>query len=712
MNAPFARSPSRFDEFFAMGFARLVPVIPHDAPISVKSSLFSRVGTSQDGRGKTPGVRGNDGLWYSFDWTKHEADARDLTRWQAMSAGVGVKMGAGLYFIDADTMDKLLAANIHMTVVKHFGVLCCRVGNFPKAGYLIRLSAPLNYMRIDFGPANAAGTFERVEILGEGKQAVFAGTHPKTKLPYTWVTPLVPFDQVPVFSPAQVIAFLDELRTILPAATKVITEGGGADVPQASLKGDLDTVRKAVKATPNTSKTFGTREAYRDFGYAIKAALPEQEPEAFELFQEWCDRWQDGTNDPAIVAADWRRMRGPYRRGASWLFELAEQENPEAFKNVDRFFDVIPDEAEPLFDTAPATPEAKTDTYPILRIGDIVNRPPPIYLIKRHFPEISVGFLYAAPGAGKTFLALDAALHIAYALPAWHGDAIKAEAGTAVVYIAAEGSFGFRNRILAWLQKRNQTVHSDRFVMIERTIDFMEAGDIDRLLRTVSSVIGARPVLIVVDTVSQAIPGADENLQKEMTLFVKACNRVKETFRCAVLGIHHAGKNGDMRGSTVLRGAGDFVFRLDRKEGASVGRLWCEKQKDGPDGWSEPYRFDHVSLDAGESSWVPERCEQSIGPDKALTPVLAIEVLGAMASAWSAGEPWGRTYRSRELMASRRMVEDFDFSMEKAEQMIGFWIASGDIVEATHSAKTKRKGFQVVRRLDVAPVEAGTSLFD
>jgi hypothetical protein len=57
------------------------------------------------------------------------------------------------------------------------------------------------------------------------------------------------------------------------------------------------------------------------------------------------------------------------------------------------------------------------------------------------------------------------------------------------------------------------------------------------------------------------------------------------------------------------------------------------------------------------------------------------------------------------------MVQDFDFSMEKAAEMIEFWISSGDIVEAVHSAKTKRKGFQVVRRLDAAAAHAG-SLFD
>lgn len=706
-------NPTTFAAFHALGYTRLVPIIPPTAEISDRSSLYARVGTDQDSRGKAVGVRGQDGKWFGFDWLPHESDERDCQRWQAMGAGIGIKTGQGLILIDADTPIKEHAALIQQTVVKRLGVLPTRIGNWPKAGYLCRVSAPIKYMRIEFGELDAKGRLrDRVEILSDGRQFVAHGTHPKTKAPYAWPFPIVPFAQLPVFTPEQIIALLDELRTILPAAKPIITEGATTDVSQASLKGSIDTVRKAVAATPNNSAAFATREAYRDYGYAIKAALPDNESEAFEIFSEWCARWQDGTNDPGIVAADWRRMKGPYRRGANWLYELAEQHAPEAFKKVDAFFDVIPDEPQSLFiENSPRLLETKTDTYPFLRINDIVNRPPPVYLVRRHIPEISVGFLYAAPGAGKTFLALDAALHIAYGLPSWHGDEVRAPADTVVVYIAAEGSFGFRNRILAWLKKRNIREFSDRFVMIERTINFMEKEDVDRLLRTVESAICGRPVLVVVDTVSQAIPGADENLQKEMTLFVHACNRVKEAFRCAVLGIHHAGKDGTMRGSTVLRGAGDFVFRLDRKEAATVGRLWCEKQKDGPDGWSDPYRFDLVGLEDGESSWVPERCEQHIGPNKVLTPVLADEVLEAMDKAWRSGEPWGRTYRSGELMAARIMLRDFDFTMERAEETLAFWIATGDVVEAVHNSKTKRKGLQVVRSIGASGAATTESIF-
>jgi hypothetical protein len=713
MNAQPKLTPSTFEAFWRLGYRRLVPVIPPTADISERSSLFKRVGTDQDSRGKAVGIKGQDGRWFGFDWLPHESDERDCARWAAMGANIGIKTGQGLLAIDADTLNMELASLIQMTTVKHFGVLACRIGNHPKALYLIRVSAPIKYMRCEFGELDAKGRLkDRVEILSDGRQFVAAGIHPKTKAPYFWPFALVPFDQLPIFTPAQVVAFLEELRTLLPAAKPLITEGATTDVSQASLRGSIETVRKAVAATPNTSALFGTRESYRDYGYAIKAALPDDEPAAFEIFSAWCAKWTDGENDPDVVAADWSRMKPPFRRGANFLYELAEQHAADQFKKVDAFFDVIPEPEASLFGAVPIAPPArKTDTYPFLRIGDIVNRPPPVYLVRRHIPEISVGFLYSVPGAGKTFLALDAALHIAYGRPSWHGDEIRAPADTVVVYIAAEGSFGFRNRIMAWLRKRGLSEHSDRFVMIERTIDFMDAEDIDRLLRTVSSAIGARPVLIVVDTVSQAIPGADENLQKEMTLFVAACNRLKEAFRCAVLGIHHAGKDGTMRGSTVLRGAGDFVFRLDRKAAATVGRLWCEKQKDGPDGWSEPYRFDLIGLDDGETSWVPERCGQSIGPNKALTPVLAAEVLEAMNAAWDAGEPWGRTYRSGDLMASRVMVRDFDFSAEKADELLKLWVESGDIVETVHNTKTKRKGFRAVRET-VAVGAVGGSIFE
>jgi hypothetical protein len=230
----------------------------------------------------------------------------------------------------------------------------------------------------------------------------------------------------------------------------------------------------------------------------------------------------------------------------------------------------------------------------------------------------------------------------------------------------------------------------DRFMMIEKTINFMEPEDIEKLLRTVRNVIRSRPCLIVVDTVSRALPGADENLQKEMTLFVNACDKLKEAFRCAVVGVHHAGKNGDMRGSTVLLGAGDFVFKLQRKKGATVGQLHCEKQKEAPDGWAEPYRFDLISVGEGETSLVPSRADMHAGPETVLTPDTSAAVLTAMDRAWREGKPWGKHANKGELMAAKRMVKDFSFTIERAEEVLEVWRQTGSLRRTTCPARTEK----------------------
>lgn len=187
-----------FRRFWDLGFKRLVPIIPPDATISERSTLYKRIGTPQDGRGKTPGTRGRDGSWSGFDWAAHEADEHDLDRWAGTGAGVGIKCGAQpdgtwLIGIDADTMSIEHATVIRDAVDAQLGRLPIRVGRSPKALYLARVSGPLPYSRIEFGT-------ERVEILSEGRQFVAEGIHPVTGKPYTWPRPIVPFADLPIIS--------------------------------------------------------------------------------------------------------------------------------------------------------------------------------------------------------------------------------------------------------------------------------------------------------------------------------------------------------------------------------------------------------------------------------------------------------------------------------------------------------------------------------
>jgi hypothetical protein len=186
-----------FRRFWDLGYQDLGPCDTARSQRSASARLFKRIGTKQDGRGKTPGTRGRDGLWSSFDWASYEADESDLDRWAAMGAGVGIKTGEqadglSLVAIDADTLDTDYAVIIRDAIDGRLGRLPVRVGQNPKAVYVCRVDGPLPYHRIEFGT-------ERVEVLTDGKQFVAEGIHPKTGKPYTWPRALVPYAELPIF---------------------------------------------------------------------------------------------------------------------------------------------------------------------------------------------------------------------------------------------------------------------------------------------------------------------------------------------------------------------------------------------------------------------------------------------------------------------------------------------------------------------------------
>lgn len=305
----------------------------------------------------------------------------------------------------------------------------------------------------------------------------------------------------------------------------------------------------------------------------------------------------------------------------------------------------------------------------VLKRSEIRRLRPPDFVIARHLPDASLGFLYGAPGSGKSFVAIDWAMHLASDRPDWHGDKIASKAEGWVVYLAREGATGMGARLEAWERTHTQFADADaRFALIPSEIDFMKPGDIDATVEAVRAA-GVHPVsMIVVDTVSRSMPGADENLQKDMTTFVAACDRLKDEFGCVVLGVHHASRKGEMRGSSVLLGAGDFVFRVskDDSDAQSTSRrlnLFCEKMKEGADGWGADYWLDPVGLGrrdaSGEeiTSLVPRRApkvERSENEAREATAWAAIllQALGDRESAsWSElSKRVGEAARARGLI--------------------------------------------------------------
>ena len=226
--------------------------------------------------------------------------------------------------------------------------------------------------------------------------------------------------------------------------------------------------------------------------------------------------------------------------------------------------------------------EATESVFPLLTIKQLREMPPPEFIIDGLLTEHGFAFLYGVPGSGKSFLGISMSLALAYAQP-WMGRETKKKG---VLYIAAEGAAGLGKRVDAWLKKHGINEDEDApFLILPVAVQMLVEMDVKKLLRTIDAaraVCGFEVSLVVIDTVSRSITGADENGQEAMSAFVHACGIIQQHIDGAVLGIHHSGKDQTkgMRGSTVLIGACDTSMLCEGDMEQLRCTLTVEKQKD------------------------------------------------------------------------------------------------------------------------------------
>ncbi|MDW5315506.1 AAA family ATPase [Rhizobium sp. PL01] len=394
--------------------------------------------------------------------------------------------------------------------------------------------------------------------------------------------------------------------------------------------------------------------------------------------------------------------------------KVVRRRDIEISKLVKKWFDPNPPPVDrQSFDRAPT---AAGKHFRLLSMQDILDMPAPKFIIDGHIPENGLGFLYGKPGTKKSFIALDWALHIAFQKADWHGYAIDPKANGTVVYIAGEGASGMQARCRAWMQ-HHSIASEDRatsmFRLIDRSVNFVIGEDQKNLIEDIKSQIAGPVSAVFIDTVSRSVAGADENSQKDMSKFVDACAAVQREFSCFVVGVHHATKQtGEMRGSTVLLGAGDFVFHVEAGKASSASgitpvKLKCEKQKDAPDGRYDEFAFAHIQVDAETSSLVPVRITTRERPRIEASSDLKTEILLAIQAACDAKEPWAKAPKVKyaERGARRRLALDFHMDADAAGDLLAELERDGFIQHGTTDSHSKAQGYKVIRFPDAEAAE-------
>ena len=225
----------------------------------------------------------------------------------------------------------------------------------------------------------------------------------------------------------------------------------------------------------------------------------------------------------------------------------------------------------------PIPEQERPSRFRVYRADELVALPPASWLVQDMLPCDALAALVGPSGKGKTFLTLGLACAVSTGTP-WLGHEVGPSGP--VLYIAAEGTAGLRQRVQAWVQTHQAPADLPLYFICE-TVNFLENGDVAEVLRAMAA-LPAPPRLVVVDTLHRAMPGGDENSAKDVGLVITHADQLRRECGCTVLIVHHAKKDADVeRGSTALRGACDTLLMLRDDEG--VRALHCEKQKDAQD---------------------------------------------------------------------------------------------------------------------------------
>lgn len=244
-------------------------------------------------------------------------------------------------------------------------------------------------------------------------------------------------------------------------------------------------------------------------------------------------------------------------------------------------------------------------------------------LIEDLLDRQAMSVLYGESNSGKTFVMLDIAFAVASGRP-WAEDQ-KTRQG-AVVYVAAEGGKGILKRIRA-LKARYPEAGDIPLYVVPCPVDLLRPdADLKPLIaeiHTIAETYGVAIELVVIDTLSRAIAGGNENDSQDMGALVRHLDLLRAHTRAHVAVVHHTGKDKakGARGHSLLRAATDTEIEIDER------RLTVTKQRDMEGGLALSFRLKPIDLGTDKEGRSLKSCTVAwVGPgDDVVLPLTSDE---------------------------------------------------------------------------------------
>lgn len=317
--------------------------------------------------------------------------------------------------------------------------------------------------------------------------------------------------------------------------------------------------------------------------------------EGFAIWQQWSER---GSKFPgeALLKKRWESFGQNTSRPvtARYLLKLAHENGARI--SIDAVT------LEDFDNVASQAPGEERLRYQVVNAGEFSRGKRPGWVMKGVIPKAELVVLFGESGSGKSFVALDMVAAIARGID-WRGH--RTQQGR-VVYIAAEGGGGFRNRLAAYEMHHGIKLDELPLGIIHATPNFLQKADAIDVAKAIMHCDGAD--VIVVDTFAQVTPGANENAAEDIGKALAHCKGIHRATGAVVILVHHAGKDltKGARGWSGLRAAADAEIEVSRTPGGRMLRL--SKQKDGEDGKEFGFDLEIVPIGMDEDGDVIDSC--------------------------------------------------------------------------------------------------------
>ena len=252
---------------------------------------------------------------------------------------------------------------------------------------------------------------------------------------------------------------------------------------------------------------------------------------------------------------------------------------------------------------------------PVYTSHDLMFIPPPKWLIRFLVEEEGLGVVVGEKKSGKTawlmtmlwnwVLGNDYGFDKDFYFEDPPGKTVE---DRRVLYLMLEGSASYGQRLAAFARANEIDPLDERllnFRAIRSSVNLTNQDTLQLLSKTIAD---WPPQILVVDTLSRATPGGEENSAKDMSSLVNVFDQIRDAYGCATIVCHHTGwtNTNRMRGSTALPGALSSEVTIKRDKTKGTRTVVIGDQRNIDDAPTEyPMRFtphgDSFFVEAGDA---------------------------------------------------------------------------------------------------------------